>query len=371
MNHWPSNRLKRHLLFWVGFGLFIAVIPTIGSDFCFCGHVLRELLYEFAILIPTSLLFTYPLAYGLLPLAFRRQFGLFLGGVLLLYATSWFQFDLLVYGLQDVLKQWFSYTPTYPADTWLFSSPFPGASFLPMNITAGLFISLKLFRQWQQKQAENQRLEREKLTQELALLKLQLNPTFLFGTLSTLHTLTQYQPKQAPEVVLKLAQFLRYVLYESQAEAVPLAREIEVISDYVFLQRIIHATLVEVSFTIRGTTDNQRIAPLSLFPIIESTFRQFPAELTEPTWISLDLAVTETQVTLKVINERTHPPTDEANTSTNLNGLRKQLAFYYPNNHSLKTLHEDRINVVTLIISFPTNSAEPKPLSTHPIGSIA
>ena len=197
------------------------------------------------------MVYTYLLTYQVLPLIFQRRFVGFLAGVLLLNLAMWLMNDFLSYSFQGPLAHWLHSELPFQQETWLFGTQFPGRNFLTINAIAGLFIGVKLFLQGQQKQAETQRLEREQLQTELQLLKLQLDPAFLFNTLDTLQPLIQQKSKQAPEVILKLAHFLRYVLYESQADRVSLTREIEVMEHYIFLQQSIHPTELEVSFTVR------------------------------------------------------------------------------------------------------------------------
>lgn len=174
------------------------------------------------------------------------------------------------------------------------------------------------------------------------MLKLQLNPDFLFGSLHTLHYQTQHQLRQAPDVVLKLANFLRYVLYESQAEVVPLAWEIEVIGQYIFLQRAMHGPHLDVSFSVRGPENGHTIAPLSLFPIVEQAFRQLPDQQVaiksaELSWVSTDIAIGETQLTLKVVHGQAIAHPDDA---VWVGDVQKRLHFYYGNAFDL-TLHSE------------------------------
>lgn len=354
----PTNRLTRHLLFWVGAILLSGstyILEVIGKFGTFSHRtgVFADLLLA---RLPTFLVYTYLVTYYVLPLIFRRRFMGFLAGVLLLNLATWLMNDFLSYSLKFPLAQWLHKELPFQQETWLFGTQFPGRNFLIINAIAGLFIGVKLFLQWQQKQTESQRLESERIQTELHLLKLQLSPTFLFNTLDTLQPLIQQQAKQAPEVILKLAHFLRYVLYESQADRVPLAREIEVIEHYIFLQQILHPTDMEVSLAVRGEIIHHSIAPLSLFPLVEQAFRQLPVPLPgEPSWVSIDLAGGEFLVNLKVVSESTYLPENEDDPLASLAGLQKQLTFYYPQQHQLKFWQEDRIKVVTLTVEFPTN----------------
>lgn len=368
----PANRFIRHLLFWVGVVLFFFIgfytQPEVykGDPIPFNPvFFLAELFFSSLI---SFLFYVYLLVYILLPLAYRQSYGWFAVGLLGLNIMTSLVYEVLDYE-KSLLLQWIGYDSSQFVDTIEFANPFIQPIFFESNLVAGLMVGIKLFSRWYQKQQESQQLEREKIQTELQLLKLQLSPDFLFNSLDQLATMTVQKSQYAPELVLKLAHLLRYVLYESQAELVPLAREVDVIEHYLFLQRIIHPTRLEVSFTVRGCTEYPSIAPLSLFPIVENAFNQLPAtRADEPVWVSVDLAASDTTLTLKVINAQSDISTDNVN---QLADIRKQLAFYYPDNHSLKIWQEDQLTVVTLIISFPTDGLEIKPLWTHPIDSIA
>ncbi|MBD2701771.1 histidine kinase [Spirosoma sp. BT702] len=346
-----TNRLIRHLLFWAGIVLFFGVMILVNPGFCFCNWIppFGSLLFAS---LPTFLVYTYLLAYRVLPLVFGGkliQFGL---GLFLLNLISWFLYDLLSYVVFYVLTYWLPQKIAFQPDNWLFNSAFPGADYRATYLTAGIFVCLKLFRQWRQNVAESQRLEREKLIQELALLKLQLNPDLLFGTLKTLYTLTRQHDRQAPEVTLNLAYFLRYILYESRVKHVPLASETDVIEKYVYLQRIMHPNTVEISLAIRGNPADWTIPPLLLLLLVENAVQHLPSDLTsrppdEPAWISIDLAIGETHLTLKVIHGQ---PVLAANNSKQLADIQKQLYFHYTDTYHLQIQSEEDAFIVVMTL---------------------
>ncbi|MDB5241298.1 MAG: hypothetical protein JWP57_1923 [Spirosoma sp.] len=367
--HLPTNRLTRHLLFWGG-AIVLAGTTSIAEDISNSGsfsHRVGVVADLFLARLPTFVVYTYLLTYRLLPLLFRGQFVGYLAGLLLLSLTNWLLNDLLTYSLTFPLVHWLHEELPFQQDTWLFGSLFPGRNFFMSNVIAGLFICVKLFRQWQQKQAESARLEREKLQTELQLLKLQLNPTLLFSTLDRLQPLIGQQDHQAPGVVLTLALFLRYVLYESQSTLVPLVRELTAIEQFVFLQQIVNPLGLDVSLTARGDLTNRSIAPLSLLPIVENAFNQLPAnQADEPAWVSIDLVVGDTDLTLKVINPQTDLFTDN---SKQLADIEKQLYFHYADTHRLAVWQEELIQVITLTIRFPTSNLKTPPLLPDAIGT--
>ncbi len=342
----PNNRLTRHLLFWAGIVLFFGLIDIAEdiahSGFCFC-HWVPLLSGLFLARLPTFLAYAYPLAYWVFPLVFRGQFIRFFGGLLLLNLVAWFLHDLLIYSFQYTITHWLHQKLPFQHNSWLFDSAFPGQSFHAANLAAGLFICLKLFWQWQQKNTESYQLEQEKLRRELTLLKLQINPDFLFGSLLTLRQLACQQSRQAPEVVLHLAHFLRYVLYESQADQVLLSREVTIIEYYVSLQQTMHPTGLDVSLSVRGQEKGHTLAPLLLFTVVEQAFRQLPDQLAaiksgELSWVSIDIAIGETQLILKVVHGQ--PAIAHPDDVVWVGDARKRLHFHYGNTFAL-TLHSE------------------------------
>ena len=365
----PANRFIRHLLFWAGVNLFF-FISFFTQPEVYPFDPIPFLVELFFASLLTFLFYTYMLIYGLLPLLFKGAYGWFAVGLLGLNIMASMLYNALGY-VQQFFQHWIGYDSPHFVNTIEFTNPFLSPIFFESNLVAGLMVGIRLFNQWRQKQQESQRLEREKMQTELQLLKLQLNPDFLFGSLRALHTLTQQQSTLAPGVVLKLAHFLRYVLYQSQAELMPLLREIEIIEHYVSLQRSIHPAGLEVSFSVRGNPGKQTVVPLLLFQLVEQAFRDLPAERANPqtdelAWVSIDLAVTEAQLTLKVIDGQMNNLTDNSN---QLADTQKQLYFHYADSYNLQVHAEPDAYIVTLTLPFVVSAALPASRLVNPQSS--
>jgi len=111
-------------------------------------------------------------------------------------------------------------------------------------------------------------LESAQFKLELSYVKAQLNPQFLFNTLSHLQGLTRAHDPRAGDVVLHLADLLRYTLYETDADRVPLARELEFLEDYLALERLRYPAAT-IDHAVTGPVATQRLAPLVLQPFYE------------------------------------------------------------------------------------------------------
>ena len=108
---------------------------------------------------------------------------------------------------------------------------------------------------------------------ELALLRSQVNPHFLFNTLNNIYSLVCKKSPDAPEAIMKLSSIMRYMLYDANTDIVLLEKEIEYLESFIELQklRIRHTDFVELR--IEGVVGNKTIAPMLLIPFVENAFK--------------------------------------------------------------------------------------------------
>jgi len=115
-------------------------------------------------------------------------------------------------------------------------------------------------------------LKNEKSKAELALLKSQINPHFLFNTLNNLYGLTVEKSDDAPEVVLKLSDMLSYTIYEGKENFVPLKNEVTYLENYIALHRIRYHNNLDIIFNSQ-ITGSFKIAPLLFIILLENAFK--------------------------------------------------------------------------------------------------
>lgn len=131
----------------------------------------------------------------------------------------------------------------------------------------------KIINDWAQQRREKVDLQRQTLKSELNFLRSQINPHFLFNTLNSLYALTLKKSDKAPEIVLRLSEMMRYMLYECNERYVPLEKEINYIENYLELEKIRHKGKCDIDFEMIGEVGKQRIAPLLFIPFIENSFK--------------------------------------------------------------------------------------------------
>lgn len=363
----PSNRLERHGLFWLLMAVYFFVPQWIYPDYIdTVTHYYFSFDYQhspyfltilFLYVFGVGMLYAYAFLRWVMPPLLTGRYATGIGRYLLVTVVSCYLARILKGLHMAVVDPLLQDKPFRPFDSRHFHDYFFNQVYIHEYSTVILVLAVyRFFTNWRQKQREASRLEHQKTSAEINLIKTRVNPDFLFSSLEGLATLIQQKSNQAPELVLKLAHLLRYVLYESQADRVLLNRELDVIDGYVCLQRTIGPKLLEMAFTVRGTIDSQHIAPLSLFPIVETMVSRLPAELTEPTWVSIDLALTQTHVTLKVIDGQGGQRTE---TSKQLADIQKQLYFHYGDSYILQEHAEPDAYIVTLTLPLVESNRSP------------
>ena len=213
--------------------------------------------------------------------------------------------------------------------------------FLPIPI---LFL-IWIFEQW--KWVQN--LKAEKSKTELSLLKSQINPHFFFNTLNNLYALTIKNSKQAPEVILKLSDMMRYTIYEGEKETVKLGDEIEYLNNYIELHKIRYKKTVEITFKHNIDT-SLTVAPLLFIILLENAFKHGIETLTENAFIHIHLYEDTDFIYFKIENNFDPKEISEVK-GIGLTNLKRRLALIYPKKHELDSFQENNNYKVTLKIS--------------------
>ena len=148
------------------------------------------------------------------------------------------------------------------------------ASFFVIAAIHGtIALVLRGFITWYDEIKLKEELTRRSFEMELALIKSQINPHFLFNTLNNIDVLITKNAKLASAYLNKLSDILRYMVYETGSEKIPLATELAYIEKYLELQKIRTTNPDYVSFQIKGEANNLTIAPMILFPFLENAFK--------------------------------------------------------------------------------------------------
>ncbi len=218
------------------------------------------------------------------------------------------------------------------------------------NTVAGFAAAIMLIKHWYKKKTENERLEKEKLKAELELLKNQLHPHFLFNTLNNLYSLILQKSKDAPEVVLKLSELLRFMLTESSKNKIALAREIDILKSYMALEQLRFGERLELTVNLDGDPGDKVIAPLLLLPFAENAFKHGANEMIEQPWVSMDIEVKNNRLKFKMINGKVANGRIGAMlpSGIGLQNVRRRLDMLYAGKYDLRTLEQEESFIVNL-----------------------
>lgn len=198
-----------------------------------------------------------------------------------------------------------------------------------------IFLStiLKFITDWFRNEKVKSNLENEKLISELAFLKSQINPHFLFNSLNNIYSLAYQKSEKTPEAVLKLSEIMRYMLYESNENMVKLDDEIRYVENYIELQKLRFKDKVYIKFEIDGDTRDKEITPLVLISFVENAFKHGIAT-DKDTPLTIVLNVTSDKLFFQVINKKSNLNKDETG-GIGLQNVKRRLDLLYKGEYRL------------------------------------
>ena len=207
--------------------------------------------------------------------------------------------------------------------------------------TAGFYVGIttliKFVKDWLQLQEINynfSRIEKEKLEAELNSLKSQINPHFLFNCLNNIYSLALVNSPHTPQLILKLSDLMRHVLYESRENFIPVRKEIEFVENFIELQRIRLSDKVNITFEINGEIPNKSIIPLIFEPFIDNAFKHGLRNPANKPFIQIHFNFTPDRLHFGIVNnylESYHVPKDKSS-GIGLKNVEKRLEYLYKKN---------------------------------------
>lgn len=197
------------------------------------------------------------------------------------------------------------------------------------------FVAIKLLLRYLKLKNNNQQLALEKKTSELNFLKSQTNPHFLFNTLNSIYALARDKSNLTADTVMRLSDILRYMLYETQAELISIDKEIEIIEEYLELEKIRYDDSLRVVFEKEIDNPQQKIPPLLLIHLIENAFKHGASETIEAPLIKINLSIKHSMLLFSVENStEENQAYDDVKDNIGLSNLRRQLSLLFKE-HSL------------------------------------
>lgn len=340
-----KNVLIRHFLLWCLFVILSAILYTQSGD-DFLRETKAHIFY-----LPFYMTATYLTVYFLIPVYLLKQ-KYFMFFIFLITSA------LVISIVERTANYYYLLPKEYPEYVATFKIFSYRIFFTAINIYFVVLIAStgKLFGYWYKNQKDKQELAKEKLKAELNFLKAQIHPHFLFNTLNNLYVLSRKKPEEASELIMRLSEILRFLLYECDSEYIPVEKEIEIIKNYIELEKIRYGDSLSVEFQTAGSFINKKIAPVMLLPFVENTFKHGVSNKIDNKWIRIFINITNDEIRCIFENSKeTTQSEDEMNykEGIGLNNVRRRLDIIYGSKHKLiinnntdtfKTILEIKLN---------------------------
>lgn len=200
-------------------------------------------------------------------------------------------------------------------------------------------------------QNELLKLQKEKLQLELNALKAQIHPHFLFNTLNNLYSLTLKNSDKASEVVLKLSDIMRYVLYQANEEKVELNKELDFIRNYVELQKIRYHNRYDIRFEVEGNPEGKKVSPLLFIDFTENAFKHGIDKRFTDGFVHVKFIIHPEEVIFQCrnsIGNNEQEGITQQNAGIGLANVKKRLSILYQQQHTLIISDEGEIFYVEL-----------------------
>jgi sensor histidine kinase YesM len=348
---YPKNRIIAHFIFWLLYlGYFSIAFSSFRDNYI-------QSFVEVFVTLPVRMAATYFTLYWLITGFLDKEKYITFACLFIITAIGFGYLDRILLHLFYVPF----YLPNYDYETFPLTS-FSKALQRTTNVYTIVFAAaaIKLIKRNYQNEKIARELSREKLDAELKFLKSQIHPHFLFNTLNSLYALTLQKSNQSSEVVLKLSQFLDYMLYDCNVSQISLEKEIEQMQNLITLEKLRYGDRLDVDFNISGSIIAHKIPPLLMLPFIENAFKHGVSQHTENSFIYIDLKIKDQNLIFRVENSCVHSEvTEEADYTKGigLKNVKRRLDLIYgPSGYELEVFkEEDSFTMVLKILLIAKN----------------
>lgn len=205
-------------------------------------------------------------------------------------------------------------------------------------VSTGYGLVSYLIKQQKLNEEENQQRKQS----ELAFLRSQISPHFIFNALNSIVYLIRTKSPNAEDVTIKLSEIMQHMLYNSRDKMVMLDKELNYLENYIELQKIRFGEDVVIEYTLNGDTNMKLIEPMLIIPFVENAFKHGTGAVLKP-FIDVKINIDGFDFTMLVRN-KFNPGEDNVsgNSGIGLENVRRRLEILYPETHSLEiTTNED------------------------------
>jgi two-component system LytT family sensor kinase len=342
------KRILLHVTFWVIYTLQDAIVGMLwsGSASPVGAGPFWKALMDALLCLVAKFLFTYYVLEVSVPriVAGKDKLSRIVGEMVVVYLISIFVYRVIAFYVI------FPMVYGIPSPSGLVSLRGIFGAMMDIGFVAGVATAFK-FVGIQMRVKENEKLLiREKLEAELKFLRQQTSPHFLLNTLNNVYALARKKSDDTAEVVMKLSELLRFILYESSDPTIPLIEEIKVLEDYLELERMRYDHRLTVNFGKELDAECYRITPLLLMPFVENAFKHGISESRFESYVDIDIRVNRGRLEYRVENSKDDSPREMSNKNNNNIGLvnvRRRLELTYKdyNLDIREEAHSYRVNL--------------------------
>jgi len=218
-----------------------------------------------------------------------------------------------------------------------------------------VFISISFTLLLEKERGKNERaeFEREKKEMELFALKNQIDSHFLFNTLNNIYGLALKKSDLTPRGILLLSEILSFVIYETKNDYYPLSKEIQLINNYIELEKMRYTDSFSIDFQATDTSEDSYITPLILFTFLENSIKHGVSKTMHNPWVKIRLKSSVSEVFFEIENsvpENSENKSPNGNKGIGLENIRRRLALLYPQMHRLVTRRDEKSFYVGLTL---------------------
>jgi sensor histidine kinase YesM len=336
-----SYRLSRHALFWFLWILYYATVSAIIMlpKWGFFKSFF-EAFIEVAESTPLDMCFCYFIIYFLFPKFLYK--GRYIG-MLVLWLLASFVF-IALYELNAIhvapyIRGWFGMRSTGPSHINYAYDFF--VLFSQINMEGCVAASIKLGKLWYIKQQEIDLLQQQKQKIKSDEENVLIRPAFLTDILTRMESIANENPLIAARSMKKIRNLMLYILYENASSKVSLHKELELLQEYIDLEKLTAEKKICVHTSINAASLHETIAPFILLPLVENAFKQLQTYDLENPSLNIDIALHNETINIKV--DWSKPI--ETSSLTNgrnviLHNISKRLQLIYPLSHELNMMIE-------------------------------
>lgn len=373
-----NDRIKQHLLFWGIWYPYItlthAAYPMGYPEMAFFRNPLYTFSESFFVVfgqVPT----VYVMLYLIFPnFILKNRYVAGLVSIIVL----WFLCGALNLVLLGKVMQPFL-AMILPPENIPATPRLPGMSFFmaviatnkgAFTITASALM-LKFGKHWYHHQHRSLQLQKENTEAQLQLLTAQVHPHFLFNTLNNVYSKTQKESPEGSQMIMGLSDLLRYILYEGRKPLVLLDKELQMILEYINLEKIRYGNKLDLHYLVTDKTKDIYIAPLLLLPFVENCFKHGTSNMLQNPWINLTIEIKNTTLVMKLMNGKSNTNKNvQQKPGIGIDNVRKRLDFLYKDKHELQIREEEEVFIVDLQIEL-VKMEQPETVIQQPAAQIS